>query len=392
MHVLALTRYSSLGPRSRIRFYQYIPYLTSCGVELQVVPLLDDDYVRSLYAGKRPSISSMVMAYVSRIARLANSRSFDLLWIEKELLPWLPACAESLLAGQGISYVVDYDDAVFHRYDLHGNPLIRALLGKSINAVMRHATTVVVGNKYLAERARRAGASRIEYLPSVVDITVYCVDRRTEIPLLPRKNAPSGSAFYARSSNRYSAGGKTDKQFRIGWIGSPITAPYVGLIRDALEEVSKEVNACLVLVGAGDQDPLPGLEKDILPWSEDSEVANIQSFDVGIMPLPDGPFERGKCGYKLVQYMACGLPVIASPVGVNTRIVEQGKTGFLASSNADWVQALVMLSRNANMRNELGKAGRKKIEQEYSLQVAAPRLLGILTKAASHKESGHGVS
>jgi glycosyltransferase involved in cell wall biosynthesis len=303
----------------------------------------------------------MVMAYISRIARLANSRSFDLLWIEKELLPWLPALAESLLAGQGISYVVDYDDAIFHRYDMHENPLIRALLGKSSDAVMRHATTVVVGNDYLAERARRAGASRIEYLPSVVDI------------------------------NRYSAGGKTDKRFRIGWIGSPITVPYVGLIRDALEEASKKIDARLVLVGAGDQDPLPGLEKDILPWSEDSEVANIQSFDVGIMPLPDGPFERGKCGYKLVQYMACGLPVIASPVGVNTRIVEQGKTGFLASSNADWVQALVMLSRNANMRNELGKAGRKKIEQEYSLQVAAPRLLEILTKAALHKESDGGI-
>ena len=101
------------------------------------------------------------------------------------------------------------------------------------------------------------------------------------------------------------------------------------------------------------------------------------------MPLPDGPFEQGKCGYKLIQYMACGLPVIASPVGVNTRIVEQGKTGFLASSNADWVQALVMLSKDAGMRNELGKAGRKKVEQEYSLQVTAPRLLEILTEAAS---------
>ena len=132
MRLLALTRYSSLGPSSRIRFYQYIPYLTSCGVELQVAPLLDDDYVRSLYAGKRQSVSSVVMAYVSRIVRLANSRSFDLLWIEKELFPWLPAWAERLLAGLGIPYVVDYDDAVFHRYDLHANPFIRALLGKTL--------------------------------------------------------------------------------------------------------------------------------------------------------------------------------------------------------------------------------------------------------------------
>ena len=353
MRLLTLTRYSSLGPSSRVRFYQYVPYLTSCGVELQVAPLLDDDYVRNLYTGKRQSISSVVMAYISRIARLANSHSFDLLWIEKELFPWLLAWSESLLASQGVPYVADYDDAVFHRYGLHRSPLIRALLGKSIDGVMRQASTVVVGNNYLAERARCAGAIRIEYLPSVVDI------------------------------NRYSVREKTGKQFRIGWIGSPITAPYLGLIWEALEEASKQINARLVLVGAGNQDPLPGIEKELLPWSEDSEVTHIQSFDVGIMPLPDGPFEQGKCGYKLIQYMACGLPVVASPVGVNTRIVEQGKTGFLASSNTDWVQALVMLSKDAGMRSDLGKAGRKRVEQEYSLQVTAPRLLEILTEAAS---------
>jgi len=298
------------------------------------------------------------MAYINRVARLMNSRSFDLLWVEKELFPWFPAWVESSLAGQGIPYVVDYGDAVFHRYDMHANPIIRALLGKSIDSVMRQAATVVVGNDYLAERAHHAGASRIEYLPSVVDI------------------------------NRYSIQEKAGEQFRIGWIGSPITAPYVGLIRDALEDVSQKINMRLVLVGAGDQDPLPNMEKDILPWSEDTEVANIRSFDVGIMPLPDGPFERGKCGYKLVQYMACGLPVIASPVGVNSRIIEQGKTGFMASSTAEWVQALVMLYQNANMRSDLGKAGRKKVEQEYCLQVTAPRLLEILTDAASRKPPG----
>jgi glycosyltransferase involved in cell wall biosynthesis len=139
----------------------------------------------------------------------------------------------------------------------------------------------------------------------------------------------------------------------------------------------------VVLVGSGDHDPLPGVAKDVLPWSEDSEVAQIQSFDVGIMPLPDGPFEQGKCGYKLIQYMACGLPVVASPVGVNTRIVEQGTTGFQASTDTEWVEALVKLAQDAGMRAALGKAGRTKVEQEYSLQVTAPRLLQIISEAAS---------
>jgi glycosyltransferase involved in cell wall biosynthesis len=184
--------------------------------------------------------------------------------------------------------------------------------------------------------------------------------------------------------DRYSIREKAEEKIRIGWIGSPVTAPFLGLIRDALEQAIQQLNVRLVLVGAGNRDPLPGLAKDMLPWSEANEVADIQSLDAGIMPLLDGPFERGKCGYKLIQYMACGLPVIASPVGVNTRIVEPGKTGFLPSSNLDWVQALAMLSRNADMRKAMGKAGRKKIEQEYSLQMAAPRLLEILTKAAAY--------
>jgi glycosyltransferase involved in cell wall biosynthesis len=358
MRVLALTRYTSLGPSSRVRFYQYTSSLASFGVELQVAPLLDDEYVRNLFSGKRQLVSSVVKAYLSRVSCMTKHRPYDLLWIEKEILPWLPTWADKLLVNRNIPTVVDYDDAVFHRYDLHDNSFVRAFLGRRIDAIMHWATTVVVGNDYLAGRARQAGAHKIEYLPSVVD------------------------------TNRYSVREKSEREFRIGWIGSPITAPYLGLIAGAMEQAIKQTGARLVLIGAGDQDPLPGISKENLTWSEDSEVAQIQSLDVGIMPLSDGPFEQGKCGYKLVQYMACGLPVVASPVGVNSRIVEHGKTGFLASSTSEWLHALVMLSQNASLRNDFGFAGRKKVEQEYSLQVTAPRLFDILTEAALRKPSG----
>jgi glycosyltransferase involved in cell wall biosynthesis len=354
MRILLLSRYGYLGASSRVRFYQYIPYLEAHGIELQVAPLLNDDYIRNLYAGRRASFPSVLSAYAARVAQLMRSHSFDLLWVEKELFPWLPALAESILSKLNIPYVVDYDDAVFHRYDTHSNLLIRALLGKNIAAVMRRATVVVAGNAYLAEYARQAGVRQIEYLPSVVDI------------------------------ERYTVAEKENESFRIGWIGSPVTAPYVALIRDALEVVSQKIDIHLVLVGAGQQDPLPGMNKEIIPWSEDNEVKNIQSFDIGIMPLPDAPFERGKCGYKLIQYMVCGLPVIASPVGANTRIVDPGKTGFLPLSNQEWVDAILALSKDPGLRSRFGKAGRQKAEQEYSLQVAAPRLLDILKTAALH--------
>ena len=352
MRILALPRYSSLGSSSRTRFFQYVPYLTSCGIEIQVMPLLGDAYIHALYFMEKQPFYSIALGYMNRVGAIIKSRSYDLLWIEKELFPWLPAWSEEFLTLIGIPYVIDYDDAVYHRYDNHRDPLIRALLGKSIAVAMQHAATVVVGNDTLAEYARWAEARKIEYLPTVVNLDRY--------PICEKKS----------------------KQFRIGWIGSPITAPYLGLIKDAMDEVCQQTGARIVLIGGGDQDPFPGLEKESLTWNEDSEVANIQSCDVGIMPLPDDPFTRGKCGYKLIQYMAAELPVVASPVGINTQIVQQGKTGFLASSKEEWIQALVTLYHDAEMRINMGKAGRQKVEEEYSLQVTAPRLLDILTKAS----------
>jgi glycosyltransferase involved in cell wall biosynthesis len=353
MRVLALPRYSSLGSSSRMRFFQYFPYLTVSGIELQVMPLLGDDYIHSLYLNETLPVLPIAMGYLNRVGAYIKAHSFDLLWIEKELFPWVPAWAERFLNLRGIPYVVDYDDAVYLRYSLHRDPLIRTLLGKSIDTAMKRAATVVVGNNSLAEYAHKVGARKIEYLPTVIDI------------------------------NRYPISKKKSKQFRIGWIGSPITAPYLGLVKDALHEVCQQTGARIVLIGAGDRDYLPGLEKDHFAWSEDSEVANIQSCDVGIMPLPDEPFARGKCGYKLIQYMAAGLPVVASPVGANTRIVEQGKTGFLACSQKEWGQALVTLYKDAGLRKNMGSAGRQKVEKEFTLQVTVPRLLDILIKAST---------
>lgn len=349
MHVLALTRYSSLGSSSRVRFYQYFPFLQSQGVEIQVASLLDDEYVRRLYAGKRAALSMVFTAYFQRLLWSLRSKAFDVIWLEKELFPWLPAWSEQLLASLRIPYVVDYDDAVFHRYDIHPQPLVRVVLGHKIDAVMRHAALVIVGNEYLAERAYRAGAQRVEILPSVVDMSRY----------QPR-------------------GYEETKQFRIGWIGSPVTLPYLDLIRSPLQRLTERAGVRLILIGAGRDDPLRDIPSEVLPWREATEARDMQAFDVGLMPLPDSPFERGKCGYKLIQYMAGGLPVIASPVGVNRRIVEHGVNGFLATSEQEWLWTLDTLYHDVALRLRMGQAGRSKAEAEYNLSVTAPRLLELL--------------
>ena len=350
MRILLLTRYERLGSSSRVRFYQYLPYLTARGVEIITAPFFRDEYVSNLYRGQRTSIKTVLGAYLGRLSVLRRSSAFDLLWVEKELLPWIPAWLEAALDTQKIPYAVDYDDAVFHRYDMHRAPLVRFLLGHKIDRVMQHARLVIAGNEYLAERARRTGASRVEYLPSVVDVRQYSLPRSTDNPV-----------------------------FRIGWIGSPVTAPYLDLVREAIGKLSQEAPVKLTFIGAGNTLPFGQTPTEILPWSEAVELEMSQKFDVGIMPLVDGPFERGKCGYKLIQYMASGLPVLASPVGVNQQIVEPGVNGYLAESSAEWLKALRELRDKKEKRILMGQAGRRKAEQLYNLQGTAPRLLDLLS-------------
>ena len=120
-----------------------------------------------------------------------------------------------------------------------------------------------------------------------------------------------------------------------------------------------------------------------IPWSVDSEADDIAACDIGIMPLVDSPWERGKCGYKLIQYMACGLPVIASPVGANVEIVSEGSDGMLAANDEQWQSALLALAENAVLRREMGVRGRAKVEALYSVQAIAPRMARLLREAGS---------
>ncbi|MBU1730693.1 glycosyltransferase family 4 protein [Patescibacteria group bacterium] len=347
MNILLLSRYGRLGASSRLRFYQYLPFLKLRGIEVTVAPLFGDDYVKGLYSGKVP-IVSVLRSYITRLRVMLRVKRFDVVWLEKEMLPWLPGWLEFGLFPGGISLVVDYDDAVFHRYDQHQFSWVRALLGGKIDTVMRQADLVIVGNDYLGDRARQAGARQVEFLPTVVDVTRYAVVA----------SALGGPVI-------------------IGWIGSPSTAKNLHLVAPVLQEIANSRGARVVAVGAN-TDQLYGLPIEVRPWSEQSEVSDIQQFDIGIMPLSDKPFERGKCGYKLIQYMACGKPVVASPVGANRVIIRKGVDGFLPGDLSQWGEVLRDLCDDPSLRKRLGTAGRKSVETQYSLQVTAPRLEELL--------------
>jgi len=347
MKVLAFTRYGRMGASSRMRFQQYQQALESAGIHLEWAPLFSDAYVRGLQEGQR-SFWEVARSYAGRLVGLRQTAGFDLLWIEKEALPWLPAWFELALLSGRIPFVLDYDDAVFHDYDQHRNSWVRWLLAGKHPALMRHAALVVAGNDYLADFARKAGAARVEVLPTVIDLDRYIVPNKGDRKL-------------------------TSALPTIGWIGQRSTASFLAPLAPLFAGLSAEGLAQFAAIGI---DPLAlGLPMQSVPWTEATEVASISQFDVGIMPLVDESFERGKCGYKLIQYMACGLPVVASPVGVNRQIVEHGVNGFLAETQEDWALALKTLIADAGLRQRMGQAGRDKVEQQFCLQVTEPKLV-----------------
>ncbi|MFG0408006.1 glycosyltransferase family 4 protein [Pseudomonas sp. FYR_11] len=357
--ILILSKYTRMGASSRLRILQFFPALENSGFEIEVSAFFGEDYLSELYHSASRSPLKLIRYYAKRLAVLLRARKYDVVWIEKELFPFLPAMFERGLKAIGVRYLVDYDDAVFHNYDLSSRPWVRRLLGSKIDGVMRASSIVVAGNEYLADRARRAGAARVEIIPTVVDHERYRVGHRHGV-----------------------------QQLVIGWIGSPSTQKYVVGIRDSLREACNRYKARLVLVGATPDivDELPGIEVETLSWSEDSEAHLIENMDIGVMPLIDGPWERGKCGYKLIQYMACGVPVIASPVGVNVEIVAGNQCGLLASEQADWLAALCTLLTSPEERTRLGTSGRRAVEARYSLQAQAPileKLFKSLTGASS---------
>lgn len=347
MRVAAFTKYGRAAASTRQRLLQFLPALSAAGIEVEVLPLIGDDYVRSLATGGSYSRLAMIRSYARRFLQLLREPDYDLIWVYAELFPYLPAIFERLAFRAGKPLVYDFDDAFFVTYE------DKPVLDGKIDGLIAGAAACCCGNPYLLDHARRLNASSI-VLPTVVDTNAY---RPLDAP--PRPPA-------------------------IGWIGSPSTWPYVRPLLPLIEQLCRQGEKRFIAVGAGhgaDADRFDGME--VRHWTEHREVADIQAMDVGIMPLPDDPWARGKSGYKLVQFMACGLPVVASPVGVNPLIVENGKSGYLASSKDEWARSLGLLLKSRDLRSSLGMAGRERIVAHYSLEAQAPRVIQIFQEAVS---------
>ena len=351
--LLVLSKYSRLGASSRLRTLQYRRWLEDAGFAVEYSALFDDRYLQRLYSGEKTH-ADLIGYYRKRLSRLREIPRPGLIWVEYEALPWLPWLLERALLPASVPIVSDYDDAVFHRYDRHRLAPVRWLLGRKIDRVMKSSQLVTAGNAYLADRARHAGAAHVEVVPTVVDLSHYSV----------RSAALSTPSV------------------RVGWIGTPNTWHAFGkTLYTQINDTLTAYDAKFCAVGAELEAGRVG-NLEVIAWSEESEVDTIQNMDIGVMPLTDSAWSRGKCGYKLIQYMACGLPVVASPVGVNREIVEHGVNGFLAKTEAEWSKALITLLSDEELRRRMGLAGRKKVEQQYSLQVYGPKVASLLYDVA----------
>lgn len=334
---------------------QFCPHLEQAQIDTDVQAFVDQAYLDKIYGSQRAKVG-LWKYFSKRASALRNTPKPQAIWLEKEAFPWLPWSFERRMLPRNVPVISDYDDAVFHRYDGHRRAIVRMLLGNKIDRVMANSTLVVAGNAYLAERARRAGAKWVEVVPTVVDLKKYKVDRQRP---------------------------EADRDLTVGWIGTPETwSSFAVHLFDDLAGAPFDDVVTLRAVGASLTPQMRG-QIALVPWVEAKEVREIQQFDIGVMPLPDTPWARGKCGYKLIQYMACGIPVIASPVGVNTEIVEHGVNGFLARSEAEWIDAIETLKNDVALRHRMGDAGRQKVEEHYSLQVWAPKLVEMIKSAVA---------
>lgn len=342
--ILGLSLYGPQAASHRYRLGQYVPGLAQAGIDLQIQSLLDDEYLVNRFAGRPIPWGSVLKSARQRLRELINRDDFAGAILHCELCPLLPGSLERLLLPK--PYIYDFDDAFFLKYRQGRLGVLQPLLGMKFEKIIAGASAVTAGNSYLTNYAQKFNTN-VNLLPTVVDTMRY------------------------RSKTR-----SLNAEFTVGWVGSPSTAPYLAELVEPLALLAKEAPVRLVIVGA--LAPfIPGVVVENITWDEATEIHQINRFDVGVMPLTDDKWARGKCAFKLIQYMACGVPVVASRVGANVDVVSP-QCGFLVEDSAGWLAAFRALRDDAPRRAEMGAAARTRIEAEYSLSRNLPLFTRVI--------------
>ena len=350
--ILFLTKYSRLSASSRLRAFQYQSRIDKTKYSASVQSLFSDKYLLMRFKSSNISnIHRIIYSFTRRMFFLLKVCRYDILIIHLELFPHFPPIFEYLLSKTNKKIYYDYDDAIFHVYDKSNNSLARFLLSNKIKSLMRVADGVICCNEYIRKYAIESGAKRTLLLPTVINLDNYIST--------PKKHE----------------GGNN---FTIGWIGSPSTTKYLDMVIDSIARLSEFYSITLHLVGSDINKHIAIKNVKVVRdnWSEFNEQKALREFDIGIMPLYDNDWDRGKCAFKLIQYMGSFLPVVASDVGMNRDLV--GKSGIVVKNSSEWFDAIKILFDDECMRTKMGKIGRKTIQDEYTIERALPKLINFI--------------
>lgn len=360
MRVLFLNKYTALGPSSRYRVLQFLPFLEKRGIQATVSALHDDHYLSSRYAGAHTSPFYLARRVASRLSVLASASRYDLVFIQKEMFPHLVDLPEWILSRAGVRYIVDLDDAIHLMY-AEARGWRRVMSGK-IPRVLSHACLVLAGNRYLEDYARRYNKN-VVFFPTVVDTD---------------KMSPRDSGNPRDSADR--------KDVVVGWMGTPETVKYLTAILPAVENAAPGTPLSLLVVGA----PVPpthGIRATSKAWSEAAEAGDLRAMDIGLMPLADDEWSKGKCALKLLQYMSAGVASVTSPAASAPEFVRDGENAWIARDVNEWRDRIDRLARSASLRGEMGARARITVEEGYSLRVWGPRFADVLEWAARDRSA-----
>jgi glycosyltransferase involved in cell wall biosynthesis len=339
------------APSQRFRFEQYYDILTQQGFEFRISSFLDMSAWDVLYKPGHFLLKTIkiLSGFGRRVADLFRMTGFDFVFIHREAAPIGPPVLEWVIAKILRKKIVyDFDDAIWLPNTSANNKIAAGLKWHSkVESICRWSYKVSCGNEYLADYARQYNANAVVN-PTTID-TVHLHNRVKD---------------------------QNTSRIVIGWTGTHSTAQYLDDILPIIEKLEKSYDFTFMVISNA---PLISAAKSLryVPWNKDTEIDDLMQFNIGLMPLSDDLWAKGKCGFKALQYMSLGIPALVSPVGVNTRIVDDGMNGAICASAQDWERAIVTYITDTALRVKTGTEARKKIEDHYSVLSNSANFIGL---------------
>ena len=329
------------SPGQRFRFEQYLFYLEQNNFEIHFSNIINEKEDSFLYKKGQYFKKALLVKrqWNKRKKDLRKTNDFEIVFIFREALLTASTYFEKQFAKTKAKVVFDFDDAIWLPNVSSGNKTLQVLKNPTkTDDIVACADMVFAGNSYLAQYASKF-CSKVKVIPTTID-TSYHIRKKSN------------------DSNRIC----------IGWTGTETTRKYLDGILPVFLQLAEKYGDKIYFKVICDQPwKVNGIDLKNEKWRKENEIEQLEEIDIGIMPLTDDQWSRGKCGFKGLQYMAMESATVMSPVGVNTEIVKHGENGYLAESNADWIEHLSNLIENKELRLQIGKAGRETVEKRYSV-------------------------